>query len=45
MTVWERIQVLSREEPNILWNNWGPDLDGASIVTGILEIGGRDVAV
>jgi len=45
MTVWERIRVLTEHEPNILWQNWGPGLDGASIVTGILNIGGRDVAV
>jgi acetyl-CoA carboxylase carboxyltransferase component len=45
MTVWERIKVLTDREPNILWQNWGPGLDGASIVTGILDIGGRDVAV
>jgi len=45
MTVWERIKVLSEHEPNILWRNWGPGLDGASIVTGILNIAGRDVAV
>jgi acetyl-CoA carboxylase carboxyltransferase component len=45
MTVWERIKVLTRVEPNVLWQNWGPELDGASIVTGILSIGGRDVAV
>ena len=45
MTVWERIRVLTEHEPNILWQNWGPKLDGASIVTGILNIGGRDVAV
>jgi acetyl-CoA carboxylase carboxyltransferase component len=45
MTVWERIKVLTDEEPNVLFHNWGPDLDGASIVTGILNIGGRDVAV
>ncbi len=45
MTVWERIKVLTREEPSILWHNWGPQLDGASIVTGILEIEGRPVAV
>jgi methylmalonyl-CoA decarboxylase subunit alpha len=45
MTVWERIKVLTDQEPNILWRNWGPRLDGASIVTGILNIGGRDVAV
>ncbi len=45
MTVFERISVLTRETPNLLWTNWGPDLDGASIVTGILRIGDRDVAV
>jgi acetyl-CoA carboxylase carboxyltransferase component len=45
MTVWERIKVLSTDEPNVLWQNWGPNLDGASIVTGILKIKGRDVAV
>lgn len=45
MTVFERIRVLTDEEPNLLWHNWGPGLDGASIVTGILRIGRRDVAV
>ncbi len=45
MTVWERIKVLTDREPNILWRNWGPGLDGAAIVTGILDIDGRDVAV
>src|SRR3990172_5667412 len=45
MTVWERIRVLTDREPNILWQNWGRGLDGASIVTGILRIGDRDVAV
>jgi acetyl-CoA carboxylase carboxyltransferase component len=45
MTAWERIKVLTRVEPNVLWQNWGPELDGASIVTGILSIDGRDVAV
>jgi len=45
MTVWERIRVLTRDEPNILWQNWGPGLDGASIVTGILHVNGRDIAV
>jgi acetyl-CoA carboxylase carboxyltransferase component len=45
MTVWERIKVLTETEPNILYQNWGPALDGASIVTGILNIKGRDVAV
>jgi methylmalonyl-CoA decarboxylase subunit alpha len=45
MTVWERIRVLTDREPNILWQNWGPNLDGASIVTGILKVRGRDVAV
>jgi len=45
MTVWERIRVLTRVEPNILFQNWGKNLDGASLVTGILTIRGRDVAV
>src|SRR5512145_1772873 len=45
MTVWERIKVLTDREPNILWQNWGRGLDGAAIVTGILSIAGRDVAV
>lgn len=45
MTVFERFKVLTDREPNLLWQNWGPGLDGASIVTGILDIGGRDVAV
>lgn len=45
MTVWERIKVLTDREPMVLWRNWGPELDGASIVTGILDIDGRAVAV
>ncbi|MBF0280290.1 MAG: acetyl-CoA carboxylase carboxyltransferase subunit [SAR324 cluster bacterium] len=45
MTVWERIQVLTAEVPHITFQNWGSELDGASIVTGILNIDGRDVAV
>jgi acetyl-CoA carboxylase carboxyltransferase component len=45
MTVFERIKVLTEREPNLLFQNWGPDLDGASIVTGIIDVGGRDVAI
>src|SRR5262245_56183004 len=45
MTVFERIRVLTDREPNFTFQNWGPSLDGASIVTGILDIAGRDVAV
>jgi methylmalonyl-CoA decarboxylase subunit alpha len=45
MTVFERLRVLSDREPNLTFQNWGPSLDGASIVTGILDIEGRDVAV
>tara|TARA_B100001142_G_C14327247_1_gene652741 strand:- start:457 stop:2109 length:1653 start_codon:yes stop_codon:yes gene_type:complete len=44
MTVWERIKVLTSYEPHITFQNWGSDLDGAGIVTGILNIDGRDVA-
>lgn len=45
MTVWERLKVLSPKEPNVLYQNWGKNLDGASLVTAVLEINGRDVAV
>ncbi|MCB1188794.1 MAG: acetyl-CoA carboxylase carboxyltransferase subunit [Leptospiraceae bacterium] len=45
MTVWEKIKVLTDEEPNIYYQNWGPGLDGASIVTGILNVDGRDIAI
>lgn len=45
MTVWERIRVLTEQEPNILYRNWGRNLDGASLVTGILDVEGRDVAI
>ncbi|MFA7062026.1 MAG: carboxyl transferase domain-containing protein [Pedobacter sp.] len=45
MTVWERIRVLTENEPNILFQNWGKNLDGASLVTGILNVNGRDVAL
>jgi acetyl-CoA carboxylase carboxyltransferase component len=47
MTVWERIDVLRDPgtEPTVLYQNWGPNLDGASIVTAIIKIQGRDVAL
>jgi len=45
MTVWERLNVLSSKSPNILYQNWGKNLDGASLVTAILNINGRDVGV
>jgi len=45
MTVWERLRILSDKAPNVLYQNWGKNLDGASLVTAILNIGGRDVAV
>ena len=45
MTVWERLKILSEKPPNVLYQNWGKNLDGASLVTAVLEIGGRDVAV
>jgi acetyl-CoA carboxylase carboxyltransferase component len=44
MTVWERIRVLTPERPDVLFENWGPNLDGASLVTAVLRIGDRDVA-
>ena len=45
MTVWERLRVLSKKDPIVLYQNWGKNLDGASLVTAILNIDGRDVAV
>ncbi len=45
MTVWERITLLVDEEPTILFQNWGPNLDGASLVTALARVGGRDVAI
>src|SRR5262245_54362683 len=47
MTVWERIAVLQDPDtvPTVLYQNWGPNLDGASIVTAVVKIGGRDVAL
>src|SRR5690606_27981642 len=32
-------------EPTILFQNWGPNLDGASLVTAIVAINGREVAL
>jgi acetyl-CoA carboxylase carboxyltransferase component len=45
MTVWERIKVLTDKEPTILFQNWGPNLDGAGLVTAIIDINGQDVAL
>ena len=45
MTVWERIKVLTDKEPHITFQNWGAQLDGAGIVTGIMNIKERDVAL
>ncbi|MEY4951429.1 MAG: hypothetical protein RL698_3640 [Pseudomonadota bacterium] len=47
MTVWERIEVLKDpgSTPTILWQNWGKNLDGASLVTAVVPIRGREVAL
>jgi len=45
MTIWERISVLCDEDPTVLFQNWGKNLDGASLVTAIVKINGRDVAL
>ena len=45
MTVWERITLLVDYEPTILFQNWGPNLDGASLVTALAKVSGRDVAI
>jgi len=45
MTVWERIACLADAEPTVLYQNWGPNLDGASLVTALIRVNGRDVAI
>lgn len=45
MTIWERINVLADGEPTVLYQNWGENLDGASLVTALIKINGRDVAI
>jgi acetyl-CoA carboxylase carboxyltransferase component len=45
MTIWERIAVLTDEDPTVLFQNWGKNLDGASLVTAVVKINGRDVAL
>jgi len=47
MTVWERIDVLKDpgSSPFVLYQNWGKNLDGASMVTAVIEIEGREVAL
>ena len=45
MTIWERIAVLTDEDPKVLFQNWGKNLDGASLVTAVVKINGRDVAL
>ncbi len=45
MTIWERMAFLTDEDPTVLFQNWGKNLDGASIVTAVVKINGRDVAV
>ena len=45
MTVWERLRYLADDTPHVLYQNWGPNLDGASLVTAIMSVNGRDVAV
>ena len=44
MTIWERLEVLADDNPMVLFQNWGPNLDGASLVTAIIQVEGRDVA-
>jgi acetyl-CoA carboxylase carboxyltransferase component len=45
MTIWERMSVLTDEDPKVLFQNWGKNLDGAGLVTAIVKINGRDVAL
>ena len=45
MTIWERIECLADDTPTVLFQNWGPNLDGASLVTALITVNGRDVAI
>ncbi len=45
MTIWERIECLADDAPTVLYQNWGPNLDGASLVTALIKVNGRDVAI
>ena len=45
MTIWERIDCLADGRPTVLYQNWGPNLDGASLVTALIRVNGRDVAI
>ena len=45
MTIWERIRYLADGAPTVLYQNWGPNLDGASLVTALIKVNGRDVAL
>lgn len=45
MSVWERIEFLADGPVQTLWQNWGRDLDGASLVCALGSIDGRDVAI
>ena len=44
MTVWERLSLLADDAPYILYQNWGQEMDGASLVTAIATVNGRKVA-
>jgi acetyl-CoA carboxylase carboxyltransferase component len=45
MTIWERIEYLADGAPTVYFQNWGPNLDGASLVTALIKVNGRDVAI
>ncbi len=45
MTVWERIATLSKRPPTFLFQNLGPELDGASLVAALGYVGRREVAI
>jgi acetyl-CoA carboxylase carboxyltransferase component len=45
MTIWERMECLADDKPTVLYQNWGPNLDGASLVTALIKVNGRDVAI
>jgi len=45
MTVWQRLEVLTGNDFDLHWRNFGKELDGAGIVTAIGNVNGRQVGI
>lgn len=44
LTVWERMDALFDDQPQVLHKNWGSKLDGSSLVSAIGTVEGRKIA-